>query len=74
MEVKKIQPASDEELKSCFPDLPLGPLDGFRRKASFDWRRMKLAYDNINAINTKNKVWSFMNHILCSNTRRPLRL
>ncbi|XP_073943629.1 acyl-CoA oxidase 3 [Choristoneura fumiferana] len=60
MEVKKIQPASDEELKSCFPDLPSGPLDGFRKKASFDWRRMKLAYDNINAINTKNKVWSFM--------------
>lgn len=53
MEVKEVPPASDEELKSCFPDLPSGPLDSFRKKASFDWRRMKLAYDNIHTIKTK---------------------
>lgn len=30
----------------CFlPDLPSGPLDVYRRSASFDWKRLKLALE-----------------------------
>lgn len=43
----------EEELKEFFPDLPKGPLDGYRKKGSFSWRRMKLAYDNLATIKVK---------------------
>lgn len=43
----------DEQLKEYFPDLPSGPLDKYRRAASFDWRRMKLVYETLNTIKTK---------------------
>lgn len=44
---------SDEELKRYFPDLPSGLLDKHRKKATFDWRRMKLSYENLNTIKLK---------------------
>nr|XP_049695472.1 peroxisomal acyl-coenzyme A oxidase 3 [Helicoverpa armigera] len=50
----------DEQLKKYFPDLPSGPLDIYRKKASFDWRRMKLVYDTLNTIKLKHDIWSFM--------------
>ncbi|KAH9629240.1 hypothetical protein HF086_008322 [Spodoptera exigua] len=43
----------DEQLKLYLPDLPKGPLDRYREKATFDWRRMKLAYDNLNTLKLK---------------------
>lgn len=30
---------------SFIPDLPSGPLDVYRKKASFDWKRLKLAME-----------------------------
>ncbi|VVC94362.1 unnamed protein product [Leptidea sinapis] len=51
---------SDEELRKYFPDLPKGPLDSFRKKASFNWRRMKLVYDNLATIKLKHDIWTFM--------------
>ncbi|XP_045782603.1 peroxisomal acyl-coenzyme A oxidase 3 [Maniola jurtina] len=51
---------SEEDLKVYFPDLPSGPLDGYRKKGSFSWRRMKLAYDNLTTIKLKHDVWTFM--------------
>lgn len=53
MDVSNKHQATDEELKKYFPDLPTGKLDEYRRKATFDWRRMKLAYDNLNTIDLK---------------------
>lgn len=44
---------SDGELRNFFPDLPCGPLDSFRKKATFDWRRMKLVYDTLGTIKLK---------------------
>ncbi|XP_045533158.1 peroxisomal acyl-coenzyme A oxidase 3-like [Pieris brassicae] len=51
---------SDAELRYYFPDLPSGPLDKYRKKATFDWRRMKLVYDTLESIQLKNDIWSFM--------------
>lgn len=47
------QDVSDEQLKKYYPDLPAGPLDRYRKNASFDWRRMKLVYENLNTIKLK---------------------
>lgn len=47
------QRVTDEQLKQYLPDLPSGPLDIYRKQASFDWRRMKLAYDNLNTLKLK---------------------
>lgn len=44
---------SDKKLKELCPDLPSGPLDKFRKSASFDWRRMKLVYETVNTIEFK---------------------
>ncbi|XP_013194627.2 peroxisomal acyl-coenzyme A oxidase 3 [Amyelois transitella] len=58
---KKI--VTEEQLKKYFPDLPPGPLEKYRKIASFDWRRMKLVYENLNTINLKHEIWTFMeNH------------
>nr|AON96598.1 acyl-coenzyme A oxidase 3 peroxisomal [Bicyclus anynana] len=51
---------SEEELKEYFPDLPSGPLDGYRKKSSFSWRRMKLACDNSTTLKLKHDIWTFM--------------
>lgn len=56
---------SDDVLKQYFPDLPSGPLEKFRKRASFDWRRMKFIYDNFNTIKLKHEFYTFMeNHTL----------
>lgn len=47
---------TDEELQQYFPDLPSGPLDVYRKRASFNWRRMKLVYDNLATIKIKVSI------------------
>lgn len=53
MEGKKKEIVTDGQLKELFSDLPTGPLDGYRKKATFDWRRMKLSYDTFAAMKLK---------------------
>lgn len=55
MKAKKMS-VSDEDLKQYFPDLPSGPLDKYRKQATFDWRRMKLSYENLNTIKLKVSI------------------
>ncbi|XP_053625433.1 peroxisomal acyl-coenzyme A oxidase 3-like [Plodia interpunctella] len=70
---KKI--VTDEQLRKYFPDLPSGPLDKYRKKSSFDWRRMKLIYENLNTINLKHEIWTFMeNHPLFKHSDTTLTL
>lgn len=33
-------------IKDLLPDFPSGPLDRYRKQASFDWRSMALIIDN----------------------------
>ncbi|CAH2086023.1 unnamed protein product [Euphydryas editha] len=64
-----------EELKVYFPDLPSGPLDTYRKKASFNWRFMKLVYDNLTTIKLKHDIYSFMeNHPLFQHSDASLSL
>lgn len=60
MEGKPKEIITDEQLKELHPDLPTGRLDEHRNKASFNWRRMKLAYEDLDSMIMKNEVWSFM--------------
>lgn len=39
------------------PDWPAGPLDEYRKRASFDWKRMKLAFEDEDVIRIKQKVF-----------------
>lgn len=53
MESNNKEYVSDEKLREYFLDLPTGRLDEYRKKASFDWRRMKLVYDDLDCIDLK---------------------
>ena len=41
-------------------DLPSGPLDAYRKKASFDWKKMKILMEGEDNIRFKYKIWSLM--------------
>ncbi|XP_049867452.1 peroxisomal acyl-coenzyme A oxidase 3 [Pectinophora gossypiella] len=57
---KKMGYVTYDQLKECIPDLPSGPLEKYRKQATFDWRRMKLVYDSLSTIQLKKHVWDFM--------------
>lgn len=41
---------SPEKIDACIADLPTGPLDTYRQKATFDWKRLRLytfGYDTL---------------------------
>lgn len=44
------------ELREIMPDFPPGPLDNYRRRASFDWRKMRLLRDGEEILRFKHKV------------------
>lgn len=48
------------ELKALLPDWPEGPLTEWRRKANFDWRRMKILLDTEEVCVFKAKVWAIL--------------
>lgn len=52
-------PISDE-LKKLLPDWPEGPLTEWRRKATFDWRKMKVLLDGEDVVSFKTKVWNVL--------------
>ena len=35
----------DRDIFAILPDMPAGPLDVYRQKASFDWKAMKVAVE-----------------------------
>lgn len=46
-----------EQGTSIIPNLPSGPLDEYRRKASFDWKTLKLVFEDPEMFQLKIKVW-----------------
>lgn len=48
------------ELKRLLPDWPEGPLSEYRRRASFDWRSMKVLLDGEDVVSFKAKVWQVL--------------
>ncbi|XP_014215608.1 peroxisomal acyl-coenzyme A oxidase 3 isoform X2 [Copidosoma floridanum] len=47
-------------MKNIVRDVARGPLDAYRRKASFDWKTLKLHLEGEDCIKYQNKIWSFM--------------
>lgn len=47
-------------MKRLLPDWPNGPLTEYRRRASFDWRKMKILLDGEDVVAFKSKVWSIL--------------
>ncbi|XP_060527948.1 peroxisomal acyl-coenzyme A oxidase 3-like isoform X2 [Cylas formicarius] len=39
-------------------DLPIGPLDHYRKQARFDWKQMKLFFEDPDLLKIKMKVWN----------------
>ena len=50
--------ASDLQLSDILKDHPSGPLDVYRSKASFDWKRLKVILEGEDIIRFKHHVWS----------------
>ncbi|XP_041350325.1 peroxisomal acyl-coenzyme A oxidase 3-like [Gigantopelta aegis] len=44
--------------KPLLKDLPPGPLDVYRKKASFDWKLMKLHLEGEDILHFKQKIWT----------------
>lgn len=38
---------------SFIPDLPSGPLDEYRLRANFDWKKLRVILDDINSLKIK---------------------
>ncbi|CAG2166026.1 unnamed protein product [Oppiella nova] len=45
-----------DEIKHLLPDWPSGPLDVYRKRASFDWRKMKLLLEGEDIIRFKLRI------------------
>ena len=45
-----------DEIRQLLPDWPSGPLDEYRRRASFDWRKMKLLLEGEDIIRFKLRI------------------
>lgn len=43
----------DHDDTSFIPDLPSGPLDQYRKKATFDWKKLRLVFEEVNLLRVK---------------------
>lgn len=44
-------------LDELIPEMPPGPLDKYRRSASFDWKLLRLTLEDAELLRLKNKIW-----------------
>lgn len=45
---------------SLISDLPKGPLDIYRKRATFDWKSFKLNLDGEDCVRFQTKLWEFI--------------
>lgn len=45
---------------SFIPDMPSGPLDEYRKRAKFDWKQLRLVFEDENLLRLKYKTWNKM--------------
>lgn len=45
---------------SFIPDMPIGPLDEYRKRAKFDWKELRLIFEDENQLRLKYKTWNKM--------------
>lgn len=43
---------------SFIPDMPSGPLDEYRKRAKFDWKQLRLVFEDENLLRLKYKTWN----------------
>lgn len=43
---------------SFIPDMPTGPLDEYRKRAKFDWKQLRLIFEDENLLRLKYKTWN----------------
>lgn len=43
---------------SFIPDMPTGPLDEYRKRAKFDWKELRLIFEDENLLRLKYKTWN----------------
>ncbi|XP_033628158.1 peroxisomal acyl-coenzyme A oxidase 3-like [Asterias rubens] len=53
-------PVVPDDWKTLVPCMPTGPLDVYRKKASFNWKHLKLLMEGEDAIRFKHDLWSMM--------------
>ena len=49
-----------KHIMEVIPDRPSGPLDAYRSRASFDWKKMKLAMEDEDIIRVKQEIFDAM--------------
>lgn len=42
---------------SFIPDMPTGPLDEYRKRATFDWKQLRLIFEDEQSLRLKYKTW-----------------
>ncbi|XP_015437004.1 PREDICTED: peroxisomal acyl-coenzyme A oxidase 3-like [Dufourea novaeangliae] len=47
-------------MKNIIADLPTGPLDTYRKRATFDWKLLKLNLEGEDFIKFQNTLWNFI--------------
>lgn len=50
-------PGIEGPIEQILPDWPTGPLDYYRKQATFDWRKLKIIIEGEDCIRIKAKVW-----------------
>lgn len=45
---------------SFIPNMPNGPLDEYRKRAKFDWKDLRLIFEDENLLRLKYKTWNKM--------------
>jgi len=43
---------------SFIPDLPVGPLDEYRQKAKFDWKKLRIFFESADGLKVKYAIWN----------------
>lgn len=43
---------------SFIPNMPNGPLDEYRKRAKFDWKQLRLIFENESLLRLKYKTWN----------------
>uniref|UniRef100_UPI00358E446A peroxisomal acyl-coenzyme A oxidase 3-like n=1 Tax=Myxine glutinosa TaxID=7769 RepID=UPI00358E446A len=56
----KSQEDVQADLVSLLPPLPAGPLDAYRRSASFDWRRLALFFVGEEVLRFQKRIWDVL--------------
>ncbi len=51
---------TQDDLDQLCPEFPHGPLDHYRKGASFDWRRFKLKFRTPQKLRFQEEVWAEM--------------